>query len=159
MQAIGGSTKGEIFPHLTAVRHLIIIYQKSAQAVTSADEILLGLVLEIYAYLALISNITPYGIMSSRTVPLDHFVSKLNPLSQYTSYGTFFSCGHDVFEYIPRIAVLARQCLDEIGTSGSCSPSSRQTYSRLLHELENLGSCRVITGTARSEAAAAREVY
>lgn len=151
--------KGEIFLHLTAVRQLITIYHQSTRATADSNEVLRGLVLETYAYLALTSIITPYGVMDSRAIPLDGFLTKLNPLSQHTTYGTFFSCGHDVFEYIPKIALLAKQCSDEVEVDGLLSSSSSQTYNQLLHELENLGSCTEMRGAVKHEAQSAREIY
>lgn len=136
-----------------------MIHRQSGRVNTETDEVLQGLVLETYAYLVLVSNITPYGTMMSRTIPLDDFVVKLDHLPRYTTFGSFFSCGYDVFEYIPKIAILAKQCLDEIAMSGSCSTASKQTYAQLLNELSNLGSCTVVRGAAEEDTQSAREIY
>lgn len=115
-----------------------------------------GLVLETYAYLSISSNITPYGILPARTLPLDKFVTDLDPLRQYSTYGSFFSCGHDIFEFIPQIAVLARECLYEIYKSGSPSPKSRRIEMRLRGQIKALLAERLVF---KDDALVARQIF
>lgn len=113
-QAISGNTHGAIFPHLRAIRQLILDLQKRlANGGLIEDKKLQGFVLEVYAYLALVSNIIPYGIVQDRTLPLDPFITSLGGLREYETFGTFFGCCHSLFELIPSISVLAMRRLRE----------------------------------------------
>lgn len=62
LQAVSGNREGSIFYHLRASRHLIVKLIKSTtggECKNTKD--LRGFTLEIYAYLTLVANITPYS--------------------------------------------------------------------------------------------------
>lgn len=92
-------------------------------------------VLELYTYLALVSNITPYALDEHRTIPLDSVLLSLGFLQDYKDFGTVLSCGPSLFEKIPTMAVFARQRLSEDSTTGQSSIESMQVYQKLLQEL------------------------
>lgn len=148
---------GDVFPHLRAVHQLLEIADKqSPSELSQADNKSKGLALETYAYLSICSHITPYGLLPARTLPLDKFVTDLNPLRQYSTYGSFFSCGHDIFDFIPQIAVLARECLFEILKSGCPSPKSKRIETRLRGQLKAL---LAENSTFKGAALAARQIF
>ena len=135
-QAISGNTHGAIFPHLRATRQLILDLQKRlANGGLVEDKKLQGFVLEVYAYLALVSNIIPYGIVQERTLPLDPFITSLGGLKEYETFGIFFGCCHSLFELIPSISVLATKRLREEELSMR-SEETVSMYNGLLSRLE-----------------------
>ena len=80
-QAMAGNTKGTIFLHLRALHEVIVkLYQNSEDQLTPEARDMEGLVCETYAYLAIVSNITPYGSMKTRQISLDPFVLDLDYL-------------------------------------------------------------------------------
>ena len=114
IETIAGSPSGSTFPHLQALRHLIVLDTTlSLQPLSTSEKTVQGLVLEAYAYLAIVSNIMPYGFMKERLIPLDPFVVSLSHLEEFETYGTFFSCGHDIFECILPISQYASRVLAE----------------------------------------------
>lgn len=102
---------------------------------STGDQAVEGFVLELYAYLALVANITPYALDDQRTIPLDPVLLSLGFLQDYENFGAVLSCGLSLFEKIPIISVLARQRLLEDETTGQCSLESVQTYQSLLQDL------------------------
>lgn len=97
--------------------------------------------------------------MPERAIPLDHLVVNLDHLQQYPLYGAFFSCGHDIFEYIVNISVFARQCLDDLELNGTLSTSLQNTYKSLRSELESTAKSPSLNVTYPREAIAVREVF
>lgn len=94
--------------------------------------------METYAYIVLVSQITPYGLPTSRLVPLDGLVTSLKYLKHFETYGYFFSYGHDVFECIAPVALFARKRLDEASPRDHCSQESRDEYDSLRAYIESL---------------------
>lgn len=94
-----------------------------------------GFVLEVYAYLVLANNITPYGRDEARTLPLDPFITSFEMLKEYETFGVFFSCGFGLFETIPRICVFAMNRLADEEESNACSAESQKTYDELVSTL------------------------
>lgn len=101
----------------------------------TGDAAIEGFVLELYAYLALVANITPYALDEQRTIPLDPVLLSLGFLQDYKDFGTVLSCGPSLFEKIPTISVFARQRLSEDSMTGQSSIESMQIYQSLLQEL------------------------
>lgn len=129
--------KGAEFAHLRAARQLILIMKSSTHGPLH-NNLAFGLILETYAYLALVQNITPYGLLCSRELPLDDFITSLRHLEQYETYGTQLSCGYDIFECILPIAMLARRRLDESASYADASLQIRKAYQTLHAQLESL---------------------
>lgn len=102
------------------------------------DQFTLGLVLETYAYLALVSNVIPYGLLKERVIELDDFVTRLAHLKQYPTFGTFFSCGYDVFECIAPVALVARRCIDDISAFECVSDETWSLYAGIKSRVEGL---------------------
>ena len=128
--------KGSVFQHLRAWRHIIIHLLNGASTPGTNDlRNLQGFVIEVYSYLALVSNITPYGLAKNRTLPLDPFLTSLGHLREYEGSGTFFSCAASLFELIPPITMLAAKRLAEERVSDLPSQESSDTFYHLLARL------------------------
>jgi Fungal specific transcription factor domain len=126
-----------VYPHLRVSRHLILkLLQGPVHCKSTDDQDLKGFILETYAYLVLVANITPYGEVQERTLPLDNFVTSLEPLQQYSTFGTFFGCGYWLFEKIADISRLSMQRLEE-ERIGKSSRESLSTYETLLSSLND----------------------
>lgn len=135
-QALSGDPHGGIFPHLRASRQLILgLLQKDNINMDSDDKRMKGFVLEVYAYLVLANNITPYGRNEARTLPLDPFITSFETLREYETFGLFFSCGHGLFETIPKICIFAMDRLSEEEGSNVCSMENQRTYQHLVSSL------------------------
>ncbi|KIX95213.1 uncharacterized protein Z520_09129 [Fonsecaea multimorphosa CBS 102226] len=135
-EAISGNSQGSIFSHLRASRQLMLKFiSEGRDKGTAGDKAIEGFVLELYAYLALVANITPYALDDQRTIPLDPVLLSLGFLQDYEDFGAVLSCGPSLFEKIATISVLARQRLSEDATMGQCSIESIQMYQGLLQEL------------------------
>lgn len=94
--------------------------------------------MELYAYLALVSVVTPQGLSARRFLPLDDFVTDLAYLGQSATYGCVLGCGHDVFECIPSVAKFARIRLDEGSSRHLCSSNSKREYRTLRDRIDRL---------------------
>jgi len=70
------------------------------------DKPLKGFLLELYAYLALVGNITINS--HQRTICLDPFLFSLDSLKEYETFGCMFGCASKLFEIIPSICLLGR---------------------------------------------------
>lgn len=83
-------------------------------------------------YLALISNIIPDALNTGRSVADDGFMTSLSWMKGYSNFGTFFSYGLDLYEKIPIVCSLARDCLKlwrDRGRAQKDSPSSTASES------------------------------
>lgn len=125
-------------PHLLACRQLLVADQRKQQQrptqATADDMAIRGFVLEAYAYVVIVSNITPYGVYGPRTVPLDSFVSSLERLEGYDTFGSFFGGCHALFELIPAVALFGQKRLAE-EEWGCCSDESLAEFQRLSHAI------------------------
>ncbi|KAL6358360.1 hypothetical protein LRP88_08545 [Fusarium phalaenopsidis] len=81
-----------------------------------------GLGLELYSYLVVTNCLTPYGLLTERTFPLDPFVTSLDSLSHYQTFGIMFAGLHGLFELIPQASLLFGQRLTE-QEAGADEPS------------------------------------
>ena len=76
-----------------------------------ADKMLKGFLLELYAYLALVGNITIESGLGKRAINLDPFLFSLDSLAGYPTFGCMFGCASELFEIIPSICLLGRDRL------------------------------------------------
>lgn len=138
---MNGSSNGVIFLHLRAARQLILAAHPTTTApmsISTRNGLLQGLVMELYAYLTLVSIITPYGLSSTRCIPLDPFVTSLSFLGTAETYGCVLGCGHDVFEYIPAVAAFARIRPEEGTVRQLASSKSKRKYHALRDRIKEL---------------------
>lgn len=128
--------------HLRASRYLLVqLCEQPANAITSSEKLILGFALENYCFLTLMTNVTPYGVLTDRVVPFDSFSLSLAHLENYEGFGIFFSLGYSLFETIPQIALLARDRLrEEECSQGKRTPESNLSYQAILECIENWSS-------------------
>lgn len=99
----------------------------------------MGFAVETYCFLTLVANVTPYGLLQERTIPFDSFMLSLKHLEAYGTYRIFLACGHQLFEHIPRIALLAQRRLQEEGDQLSSERQKAETdeaFRQLLCRIE-----------------------
>lgn len=145
-----------MYHHLRACRQLLLrLLERPGEIVRTGTRRLMGLALESYCFLAVVANITPYGLLEPRTLPIDDaFLHSAKHLESYDTFGSFFACGYSICADIPSIAMLARQRLieDERHTC-HISNESKTTYHKILKKIThwqvpNLGSQMLQWSTA-----------
>lgn len=90
-----------MFSHLRA-SHQIILRLADGPLLSSTNNNgrLFAFVLEIYRFLILSNNITPYGSIKCQTVPQDTFLDGiLGIMTYFYTWGVIFGDGHGLFEY------------------------------------------------------------
>ncbi|KAK0115656.1 hypothetical protein ONS95_000074 [Cadophora gregata] len=123
VEIIAGNVNGAVLHHLRASRHFVLSLSKEFAKRSDTD--IRGFLLELYAYLALINNVTLNLESEARLIPFDPFMFSLNSLEASSSFGVMFGCGHELFEMIPRICELGVEChKDKLGVFSS----SRSSY-------------------------------
>lgn len=101
--------------------------------------------LEIYSYLVLVANITPYGLDEHRTLPFDPLIFSFGEkVAGLQSSGVIFSSIEGLFSLIPSVALLARQRLEE--------PDDEMSY-ELMEKFDELEQ-RILTWAPPEETAA-----
>ncbi|RVX74377.1 hypothetical protein B0A52_01502 [Exophiala mesophila] len=138
VEAFSGNRSGAMFLHLRASRQLIL-HLLGGPIEMDRLEIRrsMGFALEMYSFLNLVANVTPYGALQDRTLPFDSFLLSLSHLEDYETFGIFLGCGYALFEMIPRIALFSRERLREEENQEDCSPETMSTYQTLLSDIEN----------------------
>jgi hypothetical protein len=98
---ISGNLEGNVFHHLRASLALAVM---ELQRLSSENEnTLRGFVLEQYAYLVLVGNITIISEVGQRSIELDPFLFSLESLAEHPTFGFMFGCAYELFGMIPRI--------------------------------------------------------
>ncbi|KAK4500846.1 hypothetical protein PRZ48_009038 [Zasmidium cellare] len=139
-EAFSGEPYGTMFYHLRACRQLILhLLERPGETGRAGTRRLMGFALESYSFLALTANVTPYGMLESRSLPIDDpFLTSAKQLESYDTFGSFFPCGHTIYAYIPSIAMLGNQRLQEQELdSDYCSFESTKTYEDLLASISD----------------------
>lgn len=136
-QIISGDTKGILYHHLRASRELInSLFSRNQPAHDrQSDHSILGLCLELYAYILITNSFKPRGIGPGCSIAYDPFVMCLGNLDTFTTFGTMFGNRHGLFQLIPKITLFAGQRLLEEQTYDS-SPSGTSCSLRALLEAE-----------------------
>ncbi|KAL2886258.1 hypothetical protein HOO65_060088 [Ceratocystis lukuohia] len=99
---------------------LLSLQDEMPSSFDSIEEKLQGSMLEIYSYLVLVANITPYGLDENRTLPFDSFLFSFGEkVAGLDSSGVIFSSIDGLFSLIPSVSLLARQRLEEPDNSPS----------------------------------------
>ena len=111
LQRISGNLEGNVFHHLRASRALVLMELQRPS--NERENTLRGFVLELYAYLALVGNITITSEGGRRSIELDPFFFSLESLAEYPTFGFMFGCAYELFGMIPRICQLGRRRMME----------------------------------------------
>lgn len=93
--------------------------------------------MESYSFLALIANITPYGLLETRTFVFeDSVVPWSTYMKSFETFGSFFACGYEICAFIPAISKLAQQRqLEHESCNANISPANFVTYQNLLYNI------------------------
>ncbi|KAK5989384.1 Transcriptional activator UGA3-like protein [Cladobotryum mycophilum] len=135
-EAVCGNTDGVMIQHLRAGRELIrrLLSRPLAKDVNMES---LGFSLELHAYLSIVNSLSLYGPNGDLSTPYDAFLTSLDALSSYSTFGTMFAGCHSLFQLIPQISQLGIECVaEEMLAEDSWSPSERlQASYRSLRDL------------------------
>lgn len=104
-----------MFCHIRASRQLILGLTENALKSRKDDHNhrLLELVLEVYSYLVLTNNITPFGAIEGRNLPYDSILTRLGGINYFGTSGVIFGGSHGLFEMLPSIGKLSSRRLTE----------------------------------------------
>ena len=130
-----GAKDGKFYEHMKACNMLIkrLLALNPSRAIVSAEEHdVLGFCLEMYAYILLSNHVGPFGTLVGRRLELDTHLLSHDHMSQYRTFGTMFGDLYGLYQFVPQIARLASDRLDEeaAGCSGP-SEASLLTYKSL----------------------------
>ncbi|KAL7917223.1 fungal-specific transcription factor domain-containing protein [Trichoderma austrokoningii] len=91
--------------HLRASRELVRRLRIQTQS-SNIDQDSLGFSLELYAYLSIINSLASYRSIGKLAQPYDTFLTSLDELSSYSTFGSMFAGCHSLYELIPHISRL-----------------------------------------------------
>ncbi|KAL4995597.1 fungal-specific transcription factor domain-containing protein [Aspergillus recurvatus] len=133
-EAISGNLSGSMFAHVRASRQLILRLRNQRDKFHTADyKMHYGLTLELYSYIVLSNSITPYGMIQSRTIPVDPFLLSLgSELCEFEAFGTMFGGTHELFEVLMHISVHADQGSEPPGPSSDTQSKYAMLRARVL---------------------------
>lgn len=109
-EAISGNKSGMMLQHLRACRELVRRLLTQPQS-SNIDQESLGFSLELYAYLSIINSLASYRSIGKLAQPYDTFLTSLDELSSYSTFGSMFGGCHSLYELIPNISQLGVECL------------------------------------------------
>ena len=118
-KSISGNSLDTLLHHLQAGRQLVLSMISKPKGIQDPElRDLWGFLLEMYAYMVLISTVTPSGNPNGQNLTLDSFLYSVEGLSQYGTYGAFFGSGQGIFDFIPEVSLLSSDCRveEESGT-------------------------------------------
>ncbi|KAL6693529.1 fungal-specific transcription factor domain-containing protein [Trichoderma pleuroticola] len=109
-EAISGNKGGMMLQHLRASRELVRRLLTQPQR-SNIDRESLGFSLELYAYLSIVNSLASYRSIGKLAQPYDTFLTSLDELSSYSTFGSMFGGCHLLYELIPRISQLGVEYL------------------------------------------------
>ncbi|KAJ4858000.1 fungal specific transcription factor domain-containing protein [Trichoderma breve] len=101
-EAISGNKSGMMLQHLRASREIVRRLLTQPQR-GNIDQDSLGFSLELYAYLSIVNSLASYRSIGKLAQPYDTFLTSLDELSSYSTFGSMFGGCHSLYELIPRI--------------------------------------------------------
>lgn len=111
-EAVSGNKSNMILQHLRASREIVERLSTQSQGSNIYQESL-GFSLELYAYLSIINSLASYRSIGKLGQPYDPFLTSLDRLSSYSTFGSMFGGCHLLYELIPHISQLGVECLAE----------------------------------------------
>ncbi|KAK1238215.1 hypothetical protein MKX08_002794 [Trichoderma sp. CBMAI-0020] len=109
-EAISGNKSGMMLQHLRASRELVKRLLIQPQG-SNIDQESLGFSLELYAYLSILNSLASYRNIGELVQPYDTFLTSLDGLSSYSTFGSMFAGCHSLWELIPHISQLSVEYL------------------------------------------------
>lgn len=109
-EAISGNKSGMMLQHLRAGRELVrrLLIQPQSRNI---DQESFGFSLELYAYLSIVNSLASYRSIGELEQPYDTFLTSLDGLSSYSTFGSMFAGCHSLYELIPHISQLSVEYL------------------------------------------------
>lgn len=71
----------------------------------------------------LCNTLTPHGLAPGRALPVDQFITSLESLTSFPTFGTQFAGSHELYQLLPAVSLLASRRLAE-EKAGFFEPSS-----------------------------------
>lgn len=117
VQIISGEKNSFTFQHLNASGQLISSFTRDGlQALQNRAEV--GFVLELHSYMVMANNLTPQGLVPSRTLPNDAALAIVHTIEHYGTCGVMYGGYRELFALIPQVSALFSRRLDEEKTVG-----------------------------------------
>lgn len=109
-EGISGNESGMMLQHLRASRELVgrLLIQPQR---SNIDRESLGFGLELFAYLSIVNSLASYRNIGKLAQPYDTFLTSLDGLSSYSTFGSMFGGCHSLYELIPHISQLGVEYL------------------------------------------------
>lgn len=134
LQSVSGNSKGAIFHHLRASSHFVPLVL--ALDPTHGDQEVSAFLLETYAYMVSIVNITVNTQPAFPSLVLDPYIASLERFKGCKSFGTMFGYARDLLSLVPTICTLGyNRILEE--SAGECSSESLACYKAIRSKIEN----------------------
>lgn len=137
-EAISGNKSGMMMHHLRASRELVKRLLIQPQRPSNIDQESLGFSLELYAYLSIVNSLASYRSVGELEQPYDTFLTSLDRLSSYSTFGSMFAGCHSLYELIPHISQLSVEYLAGekiLGDDWIPSPKLRLCYEVIEHRI------------------------
>ena len=158
LQSVSGNSKGAIFHHLRASSHFVPLVLALDPA--HGDQEVCAFLLETYAYMVSIVNITVNTQPAFPSLVLDPYIASLERFQGCKSFGTMFGYARDLLSLVPTICTLGyNRILEE--SAGECSFESLACYKAIQSKIENWRepSTRENSGIDTKDLANAAKVY
>ncbi|UKZ68150.1 uncharacterized protein TrAtP1_009185 [Trichoderma atroviride] len=137
-EAISGDKSGMMLQHLRASRKLVRRLLIQPQGSSNIDQESLGFSLELYAYLSIVNSLASYRNTGELAQPYDTFLTSLDGLSSYSTFGSMFAGCHSLYELIPHISQLSVEYLAGekiLGDDWIPSSKLRLCYESIEHRI------------------------
>ncbi|RSL93325.1 hypothetical protein CDV31_014761 [Fusarium ambrosium] len=147
-EVISGVNGEALFRHLRASREIILKILKHQASTPLGHDLTthFGLGLELYSYLIVTNCLTPYGLLSERMFSMDHFITSLNSLSSYPTFGIMFAGFHGLFELIPQTSLLfGKRLVEQEAGVTDPSPSCVELHDTIQSRLHNWNDAQAAT--------------
>ncbi|KIM93770.1 hypothetical protein OIDMADRAFT_173118 [Oidiodendron maius Zn] len=133
-ESVSGNSKGATFHHLRASSHFVPLVL--ALDPTHGDQEVCAFLLETYAYMVSIVNITVNTQPTFPSLVLDPYIASLERFQGCKSFGTMFGYARDLLSLVPTICTLGyNRILEE--SAGECSFESLACYKAIQSKIEN----------------------
>ncbi|KAE9373348.1 hypothetical protein N431DRAFT_373734 [Stipitochalara longipes BDJ] len=110
IECVSGNSDGAIFYHLRASRQFVLSLMKNLRQYYGKEELSeYAFLIEVYSYLASISNITFNSISEERAITYDASVYSVNNWTENEMDGVMFGCASALFQLIPQICQFGRE--------------------------------------------------
>jgi hypothetical protein len=126
---VSGNSEGATFYHLRASRQFVLSLLKKLRKYYGKEELSeYAFLVEVYSFLASISNITFNSISEERAVPYDASVYPVDDWTENKTDRVMLGCATTLFKLIPQVCQFGRERFLEEGTPSSPSDHITASY-------------------------------